>query len=177
MPTLDIWSNSASWRLRGLIQSSIANLLLAGNLERPMYLCSPWISDFQVFDNSNGQFSALVPESSDRIRINLSDCLAELSKNNDIRIVSKRTSTTETFCSTPLLNRHSIQIRMSDDKLHEKGILTPLFYVEGSMNITYSGVMLNNEKVIFHSGDEKDVRARIQNAFLEFDRRWKLLAS
>ena len=66
---------------------------------------------------------------------------------------------------------------MSDDKLHEKGILTPLFYVEGSMNITYSGVMLNNEKVIFHSGDEKDVRARIQNAFLEFDRRWKLLAS
>ena len=65
---------------------------------------------------------------------------------------------------------------MSNDKLHEKGILTPLFYIEGSMNITFSGVMLNDEKVIFHAGDDLPVRARIQNAYLEFERRWKLLS-
>ena len=175
MPTLDIWSNAASWRLRGLVQSSIVNLLLAGTYERPIYLCSPWISDFPVFDNALGQYSSLVPMVADRMRINLSDCLAQLSINNDVRIVSKKTPASDTFCSMPILSVGSIQTRMSDDKLHEKGILTPLFYIEGSMNITFSGVRLNSEKVVFHSGDDSPVRARIQNAYLEFERRWKLL--
>jgi len=129
-----------------------------------------------VFDNSYGQFSSLVPNAADRMRINLSDCLAQLSTDNDVRIVSKKTPTSDAFCSMSILSKSTIQMRMSDDKLHEKGILTPLFYIEGSMNITFSGVMLNAEKVIFHSGDEPPIRARIQNAYLEFDRRWKLLA-
>jgi hypothetical protein len=176
MPTLDIWSNAASWRLRGLIQSSIANLLLAKVFKRPIYLCSPWISDFPVFDNANGQFSSLVPGASDRMRINLSDCLAQLSTGNDVRIVSKKTPSSDAFCRMPILSDSTIQIRMSDDKLHEKGILTPLFYIEGSMNITFSGVRLNTEKVIFHSGDDPSVQRRIQNAYLEFERRWRLLA-
>lgn len=174
-PTLDIWSNAASWRLRGLVQSSIANLLLAKKFERPIYLCSPWISDFQVFDNSFSQFSALVPDAADQMRINLSDCLAQLSTENDIRIVSKKTPTSDAFFGMPILSKSSIQMRMSNDKLHEKGILTPLFYIEGSMNITFSGVMLNEEKVIYHSGDDQLIRGKIQNAYLEFDRRWKLL--
>lgn len=175
MPTLDIWSNSASWRLRGLIQSSIANLLLAKTSERPIYLCSPWISDFQVFDNSHGQFSSLVPDSADRARISLSECLAQLSVDNEIRIVSKKTSTSEAFYKTPILNRSNIHLRMSDDKLHEKGFLTDIFYIEGSMNITFSGVMVNEEKVVFHSGNEQPTTARINNAYLEFERRWKSL--
>ncbi len=177
MPTLDIWSNSASWRLRGLIQSSIANLLLIRTHERPIYLCSPWISDFPILDNSNGQFSSLVPGAAERSRINLSDCLAELSADNDVRIVSKKTQTSEAFFAMPKLATRNVQMRMSDNKLHEKGFLTSLFYIEGSMNITYSGVMLNDEKVIFHSGDEASVRVRIYDAFLEFERRWRLLAS
>jgi hypothetical protein len=154
----------------------MANLLLARTYERPIYLCSPWISDFPVFDNSNGQFSSLVPCAADRMRINLSDCLAQLSINNDVRIVSKKTQATEAFCCMPILSNGTIQIRMSDDKLHEKGFLTPLFYLEGSMNITFSGVMLNTEKVIFHAGDEPPIRARIQNAYLEFERRWRFIA-
>lgn len=176
MPTLDIWSNSASWRLRGVIQSSLAYLLLARIHDRPIYLCSPWISDFPVFNNANGDFSSLVPDVADRIRINLSDCLAELSKENMVRIVSKQTDTTQTFCSLPQITQNRIEVRLSDDKLHEKGFLTPLFYIEGSMNITYSGVLLNTEKVIYHSGSEQSIRERIQNAYLEFERRWRLLA-
>lgn len=175
MPTLDIWSKSASWRLRGLIQSSIANLLLARVHERPIYLCSPWISDFPVFDNANGQFDALVPCAAGRMRINLSDCLAQLSLENNVRIVSKSTPATDAFRSMPMLSDSRVQMRLSDDKLHEKGFLTPIFYLEGSMNITFSGVLLNEEKVIFHSGDESTVRARIQNAYLEFERRWNML--
>ena len=154
----------------------MANLLLARNFERPVYFCSPWMSDFQVFDNANGQFSSLVPFAADRMRINFSECLAQLSKDNDLRIVTKKTPTSDAFCNMPLLSDSRIQIRMSNDKLHEKGILTPLFYIEGSMNITFSGVMLNDEKVIFHAGDDPPVRARIQNAYLEFERRWKLLS-
>lgn len=175
MPTLDIWSNSASWRLRGLVQSALASLLLTRRSDRSIYICSPWISDFPVFDNGLGQFSDLVPLASDRIRIFLSDCLSQLSEYQNVRIVSKRTTTSEMFCRIPTLKKDRISIRMGDDKLHEKGFLTPLFYLEGSMNVTYSGVMLNSEKVVYHSGDEKATRARINNAYLEFDRRWELL--
>ena len=38
-------------------------------------------------------------------------------------------------------------IRMAGEDLHEKGLLTPDFYLEGSMNLTYSGVHINQEKV------------------------------
>lgn len=175
MPTLDIWSNSASWRLRGLIQSSIAFLLLVGKHSRPIYLCSPWVSDFPVFDNTNDQFSSLVPEVADRLQIYLSDCLVQLSKENEVRIVSKKTNTTEIFCTMPKIAESTISVRLGDDKLHEKGFLTPFFYIEGSMNITYSGVLLNSEKVIYHSGEESTVRERINNAYLEFERRWDQL--
>ena len=116
MPTLDIWKNAASWRLRGLIQSSIANLLLARVYEHPIYLCSPWMSDFLVFDNSNGQFSSLVPDATDRIRINLSDCLSQLSIENDVRIVTKNAPCSTAFCDMPILSKSSIQVRISNDR-------------------------------------------------------------
>jgi len=154
----------------------MANLLLARTFERPIYLCSPWISDFPIFDNSNGQFSSLVPAAADRMRVNLSDCLAQLVLENEVRVVSKKTPASEAFSRMVALSKSGVQLRMCDDKLHEKGFLTPLFYLEGSMNITFSGVMLNAEKVIFHSGDEPEVRSRIQNAYLEFERRWRLLS-
>jgi hypothetical protein len=175
MPTLDIWSTAASWRLHGLIQSALACLLSARDLQRPIYICSPWISDFPVFYNALKQFSALVPMSSDKTRIYFSDCLAQLSESQDIRIFSKRTASTEAFSRLPALKKDRIQIKLGDDRLHEKGFLTPLFYLEGSMNITYSGVRLNSEKVLYHSGSESDLRAKVSNTYLEFDRRWKLL--
>jgi hypothetical protein len=177
VPTLDIWSNSASWRLRGLVQSAFACLLTARQSDRPVYLCSPWISDFPVFDNAFGQFAALVPIGADRPRLYLSDCLAQLSDYGEVRIVSKRNGTSEAFYRIPALQKSRIKMQMADDKLHEKGFLTPLFYLEGSMNITYSGVMINSEKVIYHSGNENSIRAKINNAYLEFDRRWELLQS
>lgn len=177
MATLDIWSNAASWRLHGLIQSALACLLAARNIPRPIYLCSPWISDFVVFDNGLGQFSALVPLSSDKVRVYLSDCLAQLSEYQEVRIFSKRTDSTEAFSRIQAVTRDRIKIKLGDDRLHEKGLLTPYFYLEGSMNITYSGVMLNSEKVVYHSGNEPETREKMTNAYLEFDRRWKLLSN
>jgi hypothetical protein len=111
--------------------------------------------------------------SSDKTRIYLSDCLAQLSDSHDIRIFSKRTATTEAFSRLPALKGDRIKMKLGDDRLHEKGFLTPLFYFEGSMNITYAGVRLNTEKVVYHSGDE--LRGKLSNTYLEFDRRWKLL--
>lgn len=175
MPTLDIWSNSASSRIRGLVQSIVANLLLARGHEKTIYICSPWISDFEIFDNTNGQFSSLVPGLVDKTHINLSDCLVELSNDSDVRIVTRDTSPSRGFLAIPQIRRSKVAYRLSDDKLHEKGFLTPLFYLEGSMNITYSGVVLNSEKVVFHSGTDAETKARFQNAYLEFDRRWESL--
>jgi hypothetical protein len=175
MATLDIWSNAASWRLQGLIQSAFACLLAAREIPRPIYLCSPWISDFVVFENGLAQFSALVPSAADKMRLFLSDCLAQLAEYQEIRIFSKKTDSTEAFARIPALRRDGIRIVFGDDRLHEKGILTPYFYLEGSMNITYSGVTLNSEKIVYHSGTEPEIRSKLANTYLEFDRRWKLL--
>jgi hypothetical protein len=175
MPTMDLWSNSANLELRQLFRSSMASLLLLDEPTRPIYVCSPWISDFVVFDNRFGEFGHLVPGVEERSSIRLSECLRQLAHLHDVRIISRRTDVTLTFLSNPRLSEDGVKSALADDNLHEKGLLTPIFYFEGSMNITYSGVHINKEKLLYHAGSDTDVARRMSLAYLELDRRWKHL--
>jgi hypothetical protein len=177
MPTMDLWSNSANLELRHLFRSAIASLLLLDTPSRPIYVCSPWISDFTVFENRFGEFEHLVAGAEERSHIRLSDCLRQLAHVHDVRIISRRTEVTQAFLSNPRLAEDGVRSVFADDDLHEKGLLTPLFYFEGSMNITYSGVHINKEKLLYHAGTDSDVARRMSLAYLELDRRWLHLAS
>jgi hypothetical protein len=176
MPTMDLWSNAANLELRQLFRSAMASLLMLESPSRPIYICSPWISDFTVFENRFGEFSHLVPCVEERSSISLSDCLQQLARVHEVRIISRRTEVTLTFLSNQRLSEHGVKAVLADDDLHEKGLLTPIFYFEGSMNITYSGVHINREKLLYHAGSDSEVARRISLAYLELDRRWTQLA-
>lgn len=176
MPTMDLWSNAANLHLRQLFRSAMASLLLLDVSTRPVYLCSPWISDFTVFDNHFGEFDHLVPCADGGRSIRLSDCLRQLARVHEVRVISRNTDTTRGFLRTPGLADAGVQVRLADDALHEKGFLSPIFYFEGSMNITYSGVHINTEKLVYHAGTDQGVAQRMSLAYLELDRRWTQLA-
>lgn len=177
MPTMDLWSNAANVELRHLFRSAMALLLLVDKPSRPIYVCSPWISDFTVFDNRLGEFAQLVSGSQERSGVRLSDCLRHLARRHTVRIISRRTEVTLGFLANPGLAIDGVKAVLAEDDLHEKGFLTPIFYFEGSMNITYSGVHINREKLLYHAGNDPDVARRMSLAYLELDRRWSQLAT
>jgi hypothetical protein len=159
-----------------MIRTLFALSLLEADRTRPAYFCSPWMSDFPVFDNAFGEFAPLFPESSDQRQIRFSDFLIELASATEVRIVTIRSETSRAFLANPRIARHrGIHVCFADDSLHEKGILTPRFYLEGSMNITFMGVRVRQEKLLLHSDRTQDGRGAIGLAYLEFDRRWAQL--
>ena len=177
MPTMDVWSNAASSQLRDLLGSALACVLMRTDWsDQAVYLCSPWISEFPVFDNRYGQFDALVPAARGSSRIGLADVIIALASRTAVRIISKETEATKQFLAASDFGDTDVQVRMAGQELHEKGLLTPDFYLEGSMNITYSGVRVNKEKVSYHAGSDRAVVERIAAAYAELDRRWRQLA-
>lgn len=171
-----IWSHTGKRQLPEFIASVLAAILLEEEIDRPVYFCSPWISDFPLFENGFGQFGALFPEYADQRRIGFADFLVQLSVRTHIRIVTTRSSTSRSFlANTRFAQAERIQHRYAEDEFHEKGILTPRFYIEGSMNITFHGVHIRGEKITYHTTFSSDGLAKITAAYLEFDRRWNLL--
>jgi hypothetical protein len=108
-------------------------------------------------------------------KIRFGDVLLALSGQTEIRIISKETEATKQFLAQRNFPTSNIFTRMADESLHEKGLLTPDFYLEGSMNLTYSGVNLNREKVSYHAGTDRPVIERMAAAYAELNRRWQQL--
>ena len=136
------------------------------------------MSDFPVFDNAFGEFSALFTDLADQRHIRFSDFLVELANSTEVRIVTIRSDTSKAFLANSRISRvRGIGTRFADDSLHEKGILTPHFYLEGSMNITFMGVRVRQEKLLLHSDGTAEGRVAIGTAYLEFDRRWEQLSA
>jgi hypothetical protein len=173
----DIWTHGGGWPLPDLLRSSLASLLLLERHNRSAYFASPWITDFELFDNRFRDYAALFPRLADQPWIRFSDYLAKLSATLDVRLLTTDNDRSSAFMSLPVLQGASgILCRMGDSKFHEKGILAPSFYIEGSMNITHHGVRVRGEKVVYHSVVGTGVEAKIAAAYLEFDRHWNTLA-
>jgi hypothetical protein len=175
MSSRDIWSHGSGTALRDLLSSSLLSLLMAPPAPEPAYFCSPWLSDFIMFDNHHRQVRALFPVLNDEDEIWCSDYLAELSRQMPVRIVTVDNPTTQVFLSRPAMRESRVQLRFASGDFHEKGILTPPFYIDGSMNLTYSGVYVRGEKVTFHVPDDDAGRQKIAAATLEFARQWNNL--
>ena len=62
MASRDIWSHAGSLQARDLLASLLSARLLADVSTHPFYVCSPYLTDFPVFDNAFGQFQALFRE-------------------------------------------------------------------------------------------------------------------
>jgi hypothetical protein len=172
----DIWSHGSGTQIRDLLSSCLATLLLMPASLRPVYFSSPWMSDFVLLENHFRQFSALFPELDGRAEIRFSEYLEALAQRFRLRLIATRNDTSKNFlASSAVLRATNLESRFAPDEHHEKGILTPWFYIEGSMNITYSGVHVRGEKITYHVGADEVGRQKIARAYLEFDRYWGLL--
>jgi hypothetical protein len=174
--TRDIWSHGAGRPLPDFIASCLGTLMLLPAQRCPAYFSSPWVSDFTLFDNRFNAFSALMPALADQSLIRFSDYLAHLSETTQVRIITTRSETSLSFLQTPVLQgRPGLAWRFAPDEYHEKGILAPSFYIEGSMNITHSGIFVRGEKITYHTAGLTEAHPKISAAYLEFDRRWGIL--
>ena len=182
MPNRDVWKYGSSQRLHELLSSALITLLLPGSEGRSVYFASPWMSDFNLFENGAREVSALFPVLADRATIRFVEFLKTLSDRHDVRIITARNRVSDAFVDrlrgiSEGGAQRSLRVRISPQETHEKGILAPAFYIDGSMNITHMGVHVNGEKIAYHADAAGESAARIASAYFEFDRRWALLAT
>jgi hypothetical protein len=161
--------------LADAIASVLAMLLLRSDDRRPVYFSSPWITDFPLYRNRFREYAALFPRLADEDEIWFSDYLVRLASEREVRVLTADNEYSKTFLRTPKLETSGLIAKLAEGPYHEKGILAPGVYIEGSMNITYRCVFINREKVTLHAAPEPAVLARIAAAYLEFDRHWENL--
>jgi hypothetical protein len=135
----------------------LITLMMIGELVAPgreAWIVSPWITDVPLLDNRAGSFDAVNPEWGHR-EIRLADIAVQLmSGGTAVRIVTRPDDHNEVFLrrlaesadSAAVRDLLSITIR---ERLHTKGILTSRGFLSGSMNLTYSGLDLNEELITY----------------------------
>jgi len=109
-----------------------------------LYLISPWLSEVSLISNRLGQFRALVPDGW-KNELRLTDILIMLAeRGTQVRVIYNphHQQTQDFIAKLPT----TIECR-GVETLHEKGLISQNFYIHGSMNFTYSGVNVNDEKV------------------------------
>ena len=173
--TRDIWTHGGGWPIPDLLKSCLGSLLLQRKIYKHIYFASPWITDFELFDNRYNDYSYLFPEISDKDRIMFSDYLYVLSKRTQVRIITLKNPRSENFLKDfRIINNENLLFKFGDNGFHEKGILSEFFYIEGSMNITDHGVNVRGEKVLYHSVIGNKMPSKIVEAYIEIDRHWDI---
>ena len=131
------------------------------------WLVSPWISDFVLLDNRSGRFNAISPQWKRR-EIRLLDFAMQLMTNGThVIVVTRPDAHNETFLNR--LGDRALEAGLGDliqvivrERLHTKGILAAGGLLMGSMNLTYSGLELNDESVYYDTSSEAIAKARVE---------------
>lgn len=151
--------------IRELLQMMLLGELLAPGRERA-WLVSPWISNVVLFDNRAGGFGSINPEWQSR-EIRLVEVLTDvMARGTALGIATSRDGHND-----PLL----VSLAMAADEagltdklcivrrqhLHVKGVLLKRGLLTGSMNLTYNGLELNDEMVVYDTTPKTIAEARI----------------
>jgi len=151
--------------IRELLQLMLLGELLAPGGDR-VWLVSPWISNVVLFDNRAGGFGSVNPEwAAGEIRlievaINLMARGAPLGiatsfdAHNDALIERLDAAAGE----AGLVGKLTIVRRQH---LHTKGVLVKRGLLTGSMNLTYNGLELNDEMVVYDTVFQTLAEARL----------------
>jgi hypothetical protein len=159
---------TGSTTIRELMQTMFVGELLQGG--NPIWIVSPWISNVVVIDNRAGNFDSLNPEWGRR-EVRFADVLVSLmARGSLVNVVTRDQESNKGFLSSlnELTERHALEKYLAiriHEALHTKGILLSRCLLMGSMNLTYNGLVINDESIEF-SVDPADVA----NSRLEFRR-------
>jgi phosphatidylserine/phosphatidylglycerophosphate/cardiolipin synthase-like enzyme len=135
--------------IKEVLTMVFAQELLAPSWE--VFIVAPWISNIVIFDSHIGQYATLNPEWTRR-DIRLIEVLVAIAANGTKLHIHTRPDDhnkgfkrriLEALGDAGLLD----QLRWTDSNalLHTKGIWTDQVLIDGSMNLTESGVALNEE--------------------------------
>lgn len=137
---------------------------------RRLWISSPWISDIELIDNRARQFGTLCPDWP-AIRIRLSRFFETLleRRGNVVIIVNEAQHNDEFITRMKSLKRiYDLQTHIIRSlHLHEKGIVGDWFSLTGSMNLTYNGVYINQEHLVYTCDP-----SRVAERRLTFETRW-----
>lgn len=155
--------------IRELMQNMFVGEMLRSGTE--IWVVSPWVSNVVLIDNRSGNFDSLNPEWGRR-EVRLADVLISLTaRGAEINIVTRDEESNKVFLSKlrDLVRQHGVESRVVvkiHNELHTKGILLSKSLLIGSMNLTYSGLTINDEWIEY-SLDKEDI-ARTKLEFLRY---------
>jgi len=171
MRTIFMHSGLGRRQFTEVLSSLLAGLTIT---PQPIWLVSPWVSDFDLLNNQSGDWNMLQPAWGLRI-VRFSEMLVECIESGcSLNLVTREEDGNHAF-----LKRLGERITSVDryrygfsNELHAKGLLTESWYLSGSMNFTYSGANLNDEQL--HINANSSVTSE---TMLEFDHRYASILS
>lgn len=157
------------YQLQKIIEAFFISELSTPSKE--IWIVSPWISNLNIVDNNQGQYSSLFPEwpkSFISLSLVLNSILENGTKVNiSTRPFENQESNREIINFVESLKKDEnyghLVILKTDNTLHEKGLIHDSLYLAGSMNLTMSGVNINKEVVEVRTDLES-----INNSIIEF---------
>ena len=160
--------------IRELLQMMFLGELLAPGGERA-WLVSPWISNIALFDNRAGGFSTVNPEWGHR-EIRLIEVMTDvMARGTALGVATSHDEHNDPLIEglTSAAREGGIEDRLHivrRQHLHVKGILLKRGLLTGSMNLTYSGLELNDEMVVYDTSTKTLAEARINfESYVEAD--------
>lgn len=151
--------------VREVLSMVFAQELLAPS--RNVFIVAPWISNIVIFDSRLGQYATLNPEWAKR-EVRLVEVLVAIASNGTaLQIHTRPDDHNRTFKRriTEAITDAGLQDQLAwsdkNAKLHTKGVLTDRVLIGGSMNLTESGVALNDEFVTVSFESDRVAAARM----------------
>ena len=148
-PSRDLHGPAQSRAVRDLLQSLFAAELIYPSTK--LWLFFAWITDIELLDNSARQFASLEPDWP-ATQIRLSRVLgALLTRGVHIRLVIREHGHNNFFISRlrDLRSVHGDKLKWIVERdFHAKGLLGSDYFLSGSMNLTVSGITINDEHLL-----------------------------
>jgi len=157
----DLIGPTQSQSIIDLIQSLLVLELVQPS--KTIWVGSAWISDIQLFDNRGLQYKSLEPDWPADM-ISLSKVLLALAKRGiQIVIITRDDEVNQNFLNKIRSNKSEDMIVdiILRDEFHEKGLLSDSYEITGSMNFTFNGIMINDERVIYRCDKNKIAERQI----------------
>lgn len=151
--------------IRELLQQMLLSELLAPGGDRA-WLVSPWISNVVLLDNRAAGFSAMNPDWKAR-EVRLIEILTYLMvRGTPLGIATSFDAHNDSLLAALEIAAQEASVAgrltiVRRELLHTKGLLFSRGLLTGSMNLTFRGLELNDEHVIYDTTRQTIAQARI----------------
>jgi phosphatidylserine/phosphatidylglycerophosphate/cardiolipin synthase-like enzyme len=151
--------------VRELLQMMLLGELISPGGQRA-WVVSPWISNVVLFDNRAGGFSAVNPEWGAREVRLIEVAIYLMTRGTSLGVVTNFDDHNDGFLDVLAVGAEEAGISdklkiVRRKHLHVKGILLKRGLLTGSMNLTYRGLELNDETVVYDTATQTIAEARL----------------